>query len=401
MSAKSAALRIQAHVSVLKDAKKEGLIFQNKILDLIEIFARQQKSSPLCLGLVQPLFVLCLEKDPGFKQISSKAESILMQILRGGRTSDMAISEVAQHLEKIHSMACHGDAPASLCNAANLYLTRCCLRSTSDDVFELPPADQGGSKIRDIYQSTIEDFMTRKASLLKPNFITDACKRFPRLGWALRTKIVASCRPGAATQGYQQAQAFEMLQVILNGKDSKEADLFEDRLTFMPVVAEALFAFLRDAASSDQTSNRVRDVIKCGIQFVRATQRAASSTAGEDEEAMRKVVGTIWKVAKIQEVAQQLDMSEKFGKSSAIQGLLKQMHSLVDPTSSKKNTKANKAAVQGSEVKAKSSENSKSGSAYAAAAPSSAKKRGVDGKSNHPELAAEGSKTKKKKMNRA
>lgn len=332
-----------------EDAKREGLIFQNKILDLIEIFARQQKSSALCLGLVQPLFVLCLEKDPGFKQVSSKAESILLQILRGGRASNVDMTTVAPHLEKIHSMACHGEAPVSLCNAANLYLTRCCLLNANEDVFEVPPMDQGGSIIRDIYQSTIEDFTTRKASLLKPNFIIDACKRFPRLGWALRTKVVAACQPGAATQGYQQAQAFEMLQVILNGKDTREAELFKDRLSFMPIVAETLFTFLRDADSLDQTSIRVRDVIKCGIQFVRATQRAVNANSAKmsseaDEEAKRKAVGAIWKVTKIQEIAQKLDASDKFGKSTAIQGLLKQMQSLVDPSSSKKGSKAHKTA---------------------------------------------------------
>lgn len=64
-----------------------------------------------------------------------------------------------------------------------------------------------------IYEDSVKDFITRKASGLNTAFITGFIRRCPLLAWGARTVTIEAIPE--AVNGYRQTQAFVIIQTLI------------------------------------------------------------------------------------------------------------------------------------------------------------------------------------------
>ncbi|PWN19959.1 hypothetical protein BCV69DRAFT_283492 [Microstroma glucosiphilum] len=311
-----------------KEAKQEAVAFRNKILDLLAIYARKQVSNPLVVNLVRPLFLLATESDELDRQVANKASTILRNNLCKAKEMPIGpgIEVVEEDLRAVHSFACRTASPelASVANTVNLYLTRVALGPTSNK------AAPSAALVK-VYEETLQDFLGRSACQLKASFLIDAFKRFPSLGWPLRSTLVESCSPMATVKTYRQQQGMQMLQSLVS-QSAQAQETQKDVLVFMPDVANLVFTLLPTSTSSSPSSTgslpnaaHLKEVLKFALQAVRITKRVVFA---EDVEG--KATKSVWKPSKIREAMAALEKEERFKNSTSLQSLLKQMLVIVE-----------------------------------------------------------------------
>ncbi|CAO1618292.1 unnamed protein product [Parajaminaea phylloscopi] len=311
-----------------KEAKQDAIAFRNKILDLLAIYCKKCPSSPLVVRLVRPLFVLATESDEDDKQVSNKAANILRNnICKAKDVPQGADLEVAtEDLEAVHGFARRTTSGelAALANVANVFLSRVCFASGS------PASD----KTVKLYNDTLGDFLTRNASQLKGQFLIDAFRRLPQLGWEVRSKLFEGCSLTAPIKPFRQQQAMQMLQTTVTQLAQSKSPEDEARLLkLLPDVAEAVFASLaaaasapaKEAAGDNINANKLKELLKVALQAARVTRQVNASG-----------VKTVWKPTKIREAADALGKSERFQQSTSLQGLLRQLLSVVEGGASSK-----------------------------------------------------------------
>lgn len=344
-----------------KQAAEESIAFQNKILDLLALFARKQATNPLILKLVQPLFVLATEADDQAKQVSNKAATILRNSVCKVKETPTGVSVdvVEDDLEAVHSFARRTSSGemAALANIVNVYLTRVCFPKVVSTSLGLNDVT-GAAKLLAIYEETLKDFLNRNASQVKAQFLVDAFKRFPSIGWALRQPLLESCSLNASIKAYRQQQAMQMLQTVLSQvAQSGAADAV--LLKFLGEVANVLFSTLSTAASTTSTAasnqvnaNKLKDILKFALQAIRVTKRACHDDLTKVQD--------IWKPSKISDVAQAFEKKEQFKASTSLQGLFKQMLAIVEGgNSGGKKDKKRKNSVAAEEEEAETSKKGK------------------------------------------
>ncbi|PWN26771.1 hypothetical protein BDZ90DRAFT_232882 [Jaminaea rosea] len=311
-----------------KEAKAESVAFQHKVLDLLAIFAKRRSSSAEVLVLARPLFVLASEGDDIDRSLATKAGTVLRSSICKAKempqVDEDGLEGVLEDLEAVHGLArrtTSGDL-ASLASVVNLYLTRICLGEAGDEL---------NAKLIRLYEETLKDFLTRSASQLKPSFLLDALKRFPRLGWQLRSVLLEGCSLSASIKAFRQQQAFQMLLAVLN-QAAGAVELKEQVVTkAMPEVATVVFSSIAFATASHSTSSeggasagKVKELLKFALQAVRLTQRVSATTSSPE------AVRSVWKPTKIRDALETMGQSEQFKQSTSLQGLLKQMLALVE-----------------------------------------------------------------------
>ncbi|KAI9761688.1 MAG: hypothetical protein M4579_000922 [Chaenotheca gracillima] len=118
-----------------KDAKATILAFKNRVLDLLDVYVKQQFANPLALEILPPLLVLV--RSTGSRQISDRAAALVREFAQKAKTgvnrdSPPAVDREAilTLLDQIHMEA---DRPSSsgaprshagACSAASLLLVR-------------------------------------------------------------------------------------------------------------------------------------------------------------------------------------------------------------------------------------------------------------------------------------
>ena len=314
-----------------KEAKKEENVLKNKLLDLIEIFARKESGNKLVLRLVSPLFGLARDEDSDDSQLSKRAANILRARLCKGKDTPEGItmSEVIEDLEQVHRAA-RSSTQAELANlvgALNLYLTKVALSGRS-----APSSSTEDLALVKLYKETLNDFLTRKKSNVKPAFLIDAFRRFPLLGWTMREDLLDSCRPRAAAHAFRQLQAMQMLQAMM----TQLAQLAEKEqiVEFIPDINKCICEIVSSAATdadSPFNANRLKESIKFVLQVARLSKRVVSSS-----DKLR----TTWKLNKLHDAADQLQSSERFKASTSIHALFKQLFAILEPSAGEKTPKA-------------------------------------------------------------
>lgn len=301
-----------------KEAKQDSVAFQNKILDLLAIFAKKQRESVLVLRLVRPLFVIATEGSETLdKQVSTKATTILRNTICKAKEVPQGgdVDSVADDLEAVHAYASKGATSselASLASTVNLYLTR--VAASHSETAALVAR----------YKATINDFLTRKTSQLKPQFLLDALKKFPTIGWALRDDLLEICSPkstnATSIKSFRQQQALQMVSTVLTHNATTAAKT--EVTTTMQDAASLVFLSVASAVESP-TANAatLKEVLKLGLQAARLTKRVLADDGDR--------LSQIWKPAKIQEASASLAASDRFKQSSSLLGLLKQMAAIV------------------------------------------------------------------------
>lgn len=304
-----------------KEAKQEAIALRFKVLELVEIFARKQPQSPLMLDLILPLYELWTNRDEDTEQLATKARTLLISRISKAKTvpDESDADQLTALLQRMHTEARESSSNdvSNVSSALNLYLTKVALSSSPDDI----KAALGGQLVS-IYRDSLLDYLLRKSSRLRHEFLIDAFRRFPLLGWELRSELLDNVRPGAATRTFRQVQVMSMLQAVLT-QIAQRAEKSGEVLAFVPEISNAFVSIVNDAceSSTGMTSNHVKDTIKFVLQAARI-----STKVGEAER-----VKSAWKASKLQEAAEKLLASDKFKASTSIHDLMKQLLKVAQP----------------------------------------------------------------------
>ncbi len=195
-----------------------------------------------------------------------------------------------------------------------------------------------GGKLVEIYRESLLDYLMRKASRLRHEFLIDAFRRFPVLGWELRSELLDNCRPGAATRAFRQVQVMSMLQAVLTqiAQRSEKSEI----LGFVPEISSCFVQIINDSTNAESTaalsSNHMKDTIKFVLQAARISSKAETGTTGTEK------LQSAWKLAKLQDAADKLQSSDRFKASTSIHDLMKQLLKVLQPDAAGAEGKKNK-----------------------------------------------------------
>lgn len=314
--------------------QRDTALFHNKILDLLEIYAKEQSANVLAVRLVAPLFALARGSGDVSPQVATRASHILRSRLCRAKEVPHGALDVAQIVDELGAthafVRATQDPPmADLANAVSLYYTKVLLRNGHTD----EPAA--------VYGETLRDFLRRKASPVRPAFLLEGVRRFPELGWALRAALLDGARLSYAVHAFRQMQALTMLQAVLQQQqhaDSRQASV-SDALAFVHSVRDVVFTTVRGAVDGEDASlnaQRLKDVLRFALQAVRITSRIAENDAA--------LVQAAWPVTEIEQLGTYLQDSERFRSSTSLHGMIKEMCAVVRRAGEKRAVSAPKRA---------------------------------------------------------
>ncbi|KAJ1030918.1 hypothetical protein NDA18_002147 [Ustilago nuda] len=298
-----------------KEAKQEAIALRFKVLELIEIFARKEPQSPLMLDLITPLYELWTNRDEETEAVANKARQLLLNRISKAKAvpEEVDVDQVSWLLERMHTEARESQSNdvSNVSQAINVYLTKVALCKSGEKV-----KSALGGKLVEMYRQSLLDYLTRKASRMRHEFLIDAFRRFPMLGWELRSELLNSCRPGAASRAFRQVQVMQMLQAVLT-QIAQRADQKEEVLAFLPEISNCFVQMVNESdATAVLSSNHMKDTIKLVLQAARISARI---------ETNKDNLQSAWNLDKLQEAGDKLQNSDKFKASTSIHDLMKQL----------------------------------------------------------------------------
>jgi DNA polymerase phi len=292
-----------------EEAKKETVALHIKLVDLLDVYARKQSGNELCISLVLPLFTIALEKDAALGQLKQRATVVLSKTLcknKDGLNGTISSEQLIEPMEAVHKMAATKlpTETLNLCSTVNIYLTKACKEG---DLIQ--------GRIRDLYLATLQDFIQRKTSNLRPPFLIDAFQRSPLLGFSLRNEILnaASGPQQSAKDSYRQLQAWEMLRVTLSSLANNKG-LESDLIAFLPSVSKKII----DIVAKEKL--RLKEIVKVALDLARLTKRVTKTQSDVEK---------IWSPAKINEVIDSVAANDQLPNAVSLQALLRQLLAIV------------------------------------------------------------------------
>ncbi|WVQ94762.1 hypothetical protein IAU59_001843 [Kwoniella sp. CBS 9459] len=292
--------------SDMKHLQIESLHFKNRILDFFDVYARKQQTNPLILTIAVSLLKLVRASGTSEGELANKSAGILKNRLNKPKDypTNVDADEAAQVLEEIHEMARKATSAefSNLCSLVSLFVVKSI--DTAGASSESPVVQS--------YGKTLSDFMTRKASLVHPNFVLEFIKRFPQRAFGLYVDLNKYVSPGGGVNAYRQVQAYGMLQTLSqhlpviskSGESSVEG--------FIKSSSESVFSTLELAAATSGTAKaekesgageggwnaaKLKDVVKFALQLARASKNVNLTSA--------------WDMQRVNEVEEKFKAGEK------------------------------------------------------------------------------------------
>ncbi|KAJ1030383.1 hypothetical protein NDA16_001292 [Ustilago loliicola] len=303
-----------------KEAKQEAIALRFKVLELVEIFARKQPQSPLMLDLITPLYELWTNRDEDTEAVANKARQLLLNRISKAKAvpEEFDADQVSALLQRMHTEGRESQSNdvSNVSQAINLYLTKVALCKSADSV-----KSALGGKLVEVYRESLLDYLMRKASRLRHEFLIDAFRRFPMLGWELRSELLDNCRPGAASRAFRQVQVMSMLQAVLT-QIAQRPDQKDEVVGFVPEISNCFVQIISESDAAKEgsapalSSNHMKDTIKFVLQAARISARIETS---------KEKLQSAWKLSKLQEAAEKLQTWDKFKASTSIHDLMKQL----------------------------------------------------------------------------
>ena len=149
-----------------KDAKENIVNFKNRVLDLIDVYLKQEYANSLSLQLILPLLVLA--RRTNVKQLADRACSILRDFsgrCRGAKLPQLADPEAALNiLRAVHDEAGRpgSNAHATACSSASILLVRI-----------LSNNEVRAGVLTHLYADTMAKMLEDKDCHVQPAFFTD------------------------------------------------------------------------------------------------------------------------------------------------------------------------------------------------------------------------------------
>ncbi|KAF8321570.1 hypothetical protein DL93DRAFT_2051556 [Clavulina sp. PMI_390] len=312
----------RAHKKQAEDEKREAYHFKNRVLDFLEIFIKNQPSSPLTPTLIMPLIetIRAARSDEG--QFTEKAMNLLGRISNLKQLPAIAgdlADDLVRQVQELHQLARKAPSSAfeSTLSSASLYLSRV-----------LSAAGQS-SGVADAYRGSLADFITRKSSRLNVGFFQSWIKRQASVAWLVREELVRLVGVDNAVNDFRRMQAVQLLQDLLGQAQSlldtiSHPEIISLITSSRQVILPLLTSAAETTPSSGLNANNVKSILRCALQTVRLGKKLTST-----DEKLRAKVGSVWRVEDVSRLLEQFEANPKFKKPSAVSGMGKELLAMV------------------------------------------------------------------------
>ena len=136
-------------------------------------------------------------------------------------------------LQEIHSMASKAKDSASLqiCSLASLFIVRIFHSSNANqmEMEQLKPKKKGqmeskeeSCSVSSVYATTLQDFMTKNKTHIKPGFFFELFNRYPKYSWDLLPHLVEFVSKKANPKAYNLVQGYNMMSRIIKQSNLKQ-----------------------------------------------------------------------------------------------------------------------------------------------------------------------------------
>ncbi|WFD42526.1 DNA-directed DNA polymerase [Malassezia psittaci] len=300
--------------------QRDTAVFHNKVLDLLEIYAKEQSAKIHVVRLAAPLFALAKGAGDVSEQVATRAGQLLRgRVCRSKERlqGDLEQNVIEDELRAIHNYlrSCQDARLAELAGLVSQFYTKVLLRNGKD----------GMAAVKSVHEETLQDFLQRKASPVRPAFFLDSIRRYPELGWELRDALLEGGRHGA--RAFRQIQALAMLQTVLQQQqrqDSRQASP-KEIFGFLEEVRQMAYELIHAAATSDAlNAQRLKDVLRFTLQSARVTSRVADDTKSGAEK-----IAKVWPAAQWQDLLSTVQSSERFQNSTSLHGMIKEILAVI------------------------------------------------------------------------
>lgn len=195
-----------------KDAMQASHDAQLKVIDLLEIFAKQQSASPLVLHTILPLFNAARRSGKEDIDIASKAHRVLNGITSKAKEYPTVgdTDSVLEILRDVHQGAARSGSEEveGLAIATSLYLCKIALATSTS---------KSTSAVTDIYISSLNSFLIKKSCRLHGRFFESFINRYRDAAWQLRDALLEGCSENTKTSDkHRRATCFHLLSALLN-----------------------------------------------------------------------------------------------------------------------------------------------------------------------------------------
>ncbi|KAL1709805.1 DNA polymerase phi-domain-containing protein, partial [Schizophyllum commune] len=303
------------------DAQREATHFKNRVLDLVDVFLKQQPTSPLIIRLLLPLADLIVSSGPDEQQLADKAKGIIRARLAKAKDTPTSpnADAVKTALNELHSRArrARSSDHLSVLSMVSLYLAKTALHLGAEDT------------VVAAYKESLADFLTRKNSSLNTSFFQEIIKRHVSVGWQLRTELLELS--GKAVNAYRRCQAYQLVQTLLNQLPS--LTLAHDEVaSFMELLQRSLVETITGACDGSVNLNaaQLKELLKLANSAARQSQKQPEN------------VKAVWTASTWTSLSDRLSSSDKFKASTGLHKTCQQIAQLISGTPSQ--TSATKTA---------------------------------------------------------
>lgn len=307
----------------------ESLHFKTRILDLFDTFIRKQSENPLALDTLLPLLRLTRNTTPTEADLASKASALLRS--RIGKSKDVPSTVDLTHatalLTEIHETARKASSAdySALCSACSIFIAR--------SIEATDPTSTAGT---DAYRATLDEFMSRKSSLVHPSFLLDYIRRFPLVAWPLHADLVKYIAPGKGVNAFRQTQAYGMLQVFSQhlAAIAKSPSVPSEQVqSFISSARQEVYATFSAAASAENATewkaDRLKDVAKFGLHLARSTKGVFPDQ-----------LESLWEPKALVGVEEELKAGARTKEMKGVLGLVVQLKAVLGGAQAKADKKA-------------------------------------------------------------
>jgi len=233
-----------------KDKKLGILHFKLRVLDLIEIFIKQQPKDPKILLLIEPLYEVIKSshghshEQPLFERTLGIFKNKLCNLHEYPSGKDLDIEFVHVQIDQLIDLARSATSAllVGYITQGIIYLIRV-LRGNPEIKAPSPRATRAQRKEKETtkrlkkpvnvgsldeerlvecFKTVLVEFMTKKSSHLQPVLFMELIQRFPSLGWKLAIELPQYLNNGC--NNFRKLKSFEMLKLMFSKKTDKHED---------------------------------------------------------------------------------------------------------------------------------------------------------------------------------
>ncbi|EJU05480.1 hypothetical protein DACRYDRAFT_98198 [Dacryopinax primogenitus] len=305
-----------------KNAQREATHFKIRVLDLIDIYLKNEPTSELSLQIMLPLLDLALFSSSDESQLSNKATGILNQ--RFGHAKEMPVptsdEAAAECLRGVLDRMRRTD-PSPLVLHCFGFLNRVLSRQ----------GKEANATLVNFYQEALQGFVMRRSPGIPLSIFSKLISSVPVCGWAIRDTIMTLMTATGAPNRFNQRKLVELLGLVLGyatneGRaveisDVQRAEFFESlRKTIYEALVQAL-----DAPSF--LSDYTRDLLKCLHRGIRTANKVTGAEQGD----------TIWDASAFAGIQARLE--KEHGNVPSIINLVQEVSKALKPDTDMGQTK--------------------------------------------------------------